>query len=418
LTPQSLDLSAIVSHGLCAGCGLCESIAGRERVEMAITSASYMRPRQRATLDDPTLQKIRAVCPGIVVTGPDPAQLEGQGVMHDLWGPIRSLHRGWSTDEEIRFRSAAGGAMTALGCYLLESGKADAILHVRASSAHPMETDALVSRTVAEVRAGAQSRYGPAAPLRHVMRLLEEGIRFAVFAKPCDIAAIRNLARIDRRVEAQIPYLVTIFCGGVPTLQTAMKIAGYHGLGADEVSLFRWRGHGWPGPTRVETHDGRLFDLGYDKVWYSHDVPWTYDIQFRCKICPDAIGELADIACPDSWVMVDGKPIHDEAPGANLFVARTRRGHELVLEAAAAGAIHLEPFSIEELDAQHADHVDRKIENPARVRALGLEGEPQPRFARFREERMVEMAGPERDATAEAGARRRIREGKNREPIA
>src|SRR5215472_6200510 len=126
---------------------------------MAITSASYMRPRQRAALDDATLEKIRAVCPGIVVTGPDPAQLEGEGIMHDLWGPIRSLHRGWSTDEEVRFRSAAGGAMTALGCYLLESGKADAILHVRASSEHPMETDALVSRTVAEVCAGAQSRY-------------------------------------------------------------------------------------------------------------------------------------------------------------------------------------------------------------------------------------------------------------------
>ena len=412
------DLQTIVAQGLCAGCGLCESIAGRKRVEMAITSASYMRPRVREALDEATLEKIRVVCPGITLIGPEPAQVADKGVMHDIWGPIRSIHRGWSTNEEIRFRSAAGGAMTALGCYLLESGKVEAIVHVRASVHHPMETDAIVSRTAAEVRSGAQSRYGPAAPLRHIEQLLDEGIRFAVLAKPCDVAAIRNLARIDPRVETQIPYLITIFCGGVPTLQTAKKVAGYHGVAADELSVFRWRGNGWPGPTHVETHDGRVFDLSYDKVWYSPDVPWTYDIQFRCKICPDAIGELADVSCPDSWIMVDGKPIHDEAPGANLFIARTRRGEELVAAAAAAGAIHLEPFSIAELDAQHADHVTRKIENPARVRALGLEGQLQPRFDRFRSERMIEIAGPEQDAAAEAGARRRIREGTHREPLA
>lgn len=415
---EVLDLRAIVSQGLCAGCGLCESIAGRDRVQMAITSAGRMRPRQRSALDDSTLEKIRSVCPGITVTGPDNAQVADKGLMHDIWGPIRSIHRGWSTDGEIRFRSAAGGAMTALGCYLLDSGKVEAIVHVRASAERPMETDALVSRTAAEVRSGAQSRYGPAAPLRHVGQLLEEGIRFAVFAKPCDVAAIRNLAKIDSRVDKQIPYLVTIFCGGVPTLQTAEKIAAYHGVPAKEVSLFRWRGNGWPGPTHVETHDGRIFDLSYDKVWYSAEVPWTYDIQFRCKICPDAIGELADVSCPDSWVMVDGKPVHDEAPGANLFIARTERGEELVAEAAATGAIHLEPFSIDELDAQHADHVARKIENPARVRALGLEGQLQPRFERFRSERMIKIAGAEQDAAAEAGARRRIREGAHREPLA
>ncbi len=418
LAAQFPDLQTIVSHGLCAGCGLCESIAGRDQVQMSITSASQMRPRVRRPLDDAAMEKVRAVCPGINLQGPDTEQVADKGVMHDIWGPIRSLHRGWSTNEEIRFRSAAGGAMTALGCYLLESGKVDAIVHVRASVDHPMETDAIVSRTPVEVRSGSQSRYGPAAPLRHVEQLLDKGIRFAVLAKPCDVAAIRNLAKVDARVEVQIPYLITIFCGGVPTLQTAKKVAGYHGVSADEVSVFRWRGNGWPGPTHVETHDGRIFDLSYDKVWYSNDVPWTYDIQFRCKICPDAVGELADVSCPDSWVMVDGKPIHDEAPGANLFIARTRRGEELVAAAAEAGAIHLEPFMIEQLDAQHADHVTRKIEHPARVRALGLEGQPQPNFEGFRAARLIEIAGKERDASAEAGARRRIREAAHREPLA
>lgn len=414
---DTIGLEDIVAHGLCAGCGLCESIAGVDRVEMIVTSAGRMRPRVKAALDEAVMARIRAVCPGLALPEPDATQVADKGVMHDIWGPIRAMHRGWSTDEALRFRSAAGGAMTALGCFILETGKADAILHVRASREHPMLTDALVSRTAEEVRSGAQSRYGPAAPLRHVMALLDDGLRFAVLAKPCDVGAIRRLALIDPRVEAQIPYLITIFCGGVNDLDAPRQMAAWHGVAEDEINVFRWRGNGWPGPTRIETKDGRHFDLSYDEAWYSKNVPWGENVQFRCKICPDAIGELSDIACPDSWEMRDGKPIHEEAPGANLFVARTERGEALVAEAAAAGAIHLDPFTIAELDLQHADHVRRKIENPARVRALGAMGEPMPRFEGFRPGRMVEIAGPERDREAEAGTRRRLAEGRNREPL-
>ena len=415
---DTISLEDIVAHGLCTGCGLCESIAGVDVVEMAITAIGRMRPRVKAALDEAVMARIRAACPGIALQGPDPAQVADAGVMHDIWGPIRTMHRGWSTDEGLRFRSAAGGSMTALGCFMLETGKADAIVHVRASAEHPMLTDALVSRTTDEVRSGAQSRYGPAAPLRHVMALLDEGTRFAVFAKPCDVGAIRRLALVDPRVEKQVPCLVTIFCGGVTDLDTPRNMAAWHGVAEEEITVFRRRGNGWPGPTHIETRDGRTFDLSYDEAWYTEDKPWRENKQFRCKICPDAIGELGDIACPDSWEMREGKPIHEEAPGANLFVARTERGAALVAEAAAAGAIHLDPFTIEELDRQHFDHVGRKVENPARGRALGALDEPMPRFEGYRDERMVEMAGPERDREAEAGTRRRIGEGGNREPLA
>jgi coenzyme F420 hydrogenase subunit beta len=411
------DLETIISYGLCAGCGLCESLAGVARIEMGLSSAGHMRPRIKAPLEGAVMARILAVCPGVTVTGPDADIAGSDAVFHDIWGPIRSLHRGWSADEELRFHSAAGGAMTALGCYLLETGKVDAVAHVRAASQRPMETDTIVSRTAADVRSGAQSRYGPAAPLRHVTQLLDEGLVFAVLAKPCDVAAIRNLERIDPRVALQIPYLISIFCGGVPTIHTPDKIAAYHGLAPEEVSVFRWRGNGWPGPTHIETKDGRVFDLTYDKVWYSDDVPWTYDMQFRCKICPDAIGELADVACPDAWVMRDGKPIHEEAPGANLFIARTKRGEDMVAEAAAAGALHLEPFTLAELDAMHDDHVPRKLENPARLRALARQGAPTPCFANFREAAMIARAGTARDYAAEDGTRRRIRAGKHREPL-
>jgi coenzyme F420 hydrogenase subunit beta len=115
--------------------------------------------------------------------------------------------------------------------------------------------------------------------------------------------------------------------------------------------------------------------------------------------------------------MRDGKPIHEEAPGANLLIARTERGEALVAEAAAAGALELEAFTLDELAAMHADHLPRKLEHQARVRALARAGEPTPRFTNFREAALRALAGAEREQAAEAGTRRRIRDGRNREPL-
>ena len=221
--PQIDSIETIVSQGLCIGCGLCESLAGSQTLEMGITSYGQIRPLVKQPLEVEVMDRIRKICPGVSVTGPDKDQVRDKGVMDTVWGPIRTLHRGWMTDESRRYYAAAGGALTGFGIHLLESGKVDAILHVRASASDPMLTDAQISTTPEEVVSGAQSRYGPAAPLVHVHRLLDEGSRFAVIGKPCDMAAIRNLARIDERVETQIPYCLTIFCGGLPTSHTARK---------------------------------------------------------------------------------------------------------------------------------------------------------------------------------------------------
>jgi coenzyme F420 hydrogenase subunit beta len=414
---EALDIDDIVAHGLCAGCGLCASLAGPERLRMAVTSAGRMRPQGDAPLDAETLERIRQVCPGLRVSGADPGELGAEGAFHPVWGPVRSIQRGWAADPDVRFRSAAGGSLTALGVFLLEAGAVEAILHVRASERAPLLTDAQVSSTPEQVKSAARSRYGPAAPLVHVQRLLDEGRRFAVVGKPCDVAAIRNLARLDPRVEAQIPYCLTIFCGGVPTHQTARRIAAHWGVREEEVAEFRWRGYGWPGPTHIETRDGRVFDLTYEQAWFEADAPWDYDVQFRCKICPDAIGELGDVTCPDGWVMRDGAPLHDEAPGQNLLIARTRRGERLLLDAVAAGALELHPFGLGELDAMHADHLPRKLSHPARVAALRLLGEPAPRFEGFRSWRMLLRAGLYRSLHAFAGCLRRVRAGAHREPL-
>ena len=412
---QAKNLETVVEYGLCLGCGLCESMAGRDRVTMTMSSYSQLRPKVHEPRDQSTLDRVLAACPGINLRGPDAAVAGPKGHMHTIWGPYASLARGYSSDPAIRFKAAAGGVMTALGVYLVETGKVDCVVHVQASAGQPMHTDGKISSERNEVNAGAQSRYGPAAPLTEVMRLLDEGKRFAVAAKPCDIAAMRNLARLDPRVDRQVPYMLTIFCGGVPSHETAEKIAGYFGQEEKDLDVFRFRGEGWPGATHVHTKDGETFELTYDQVW-DGDYPWSYDVQFRCKICPDAIGEQADVALPDCWIMVDGQPIHEEDDGWNVLVARTARGAALIDDAVEAGYVSREPYRAAELDTQHKEHAWRKQAALARGLGLAAKGQPRPSYKNYRLLRSAIDGGLAWSWRNFTGMLRRVRQGRNREP--
>jgi coenzyme F420 hydrogenase subunit beta len=409
------SLQEVVASGLCTGCGLCASVAGAGEIRMGISDSGFARPRFAPAGHAGASPQILTACPGATLSGPerrDPIP------HHPVWGPVAALHRTWAADPAVRRLAAAGGTLTALAQYLLDKDEVDAVLHVRANQNDPMLDDAVVSRSSEDVLSAAKSRYGPAAPLVRVAQLLDEGLRFAVVAKPCDISAMRNLATVDDRVGARVPYLLTLFCGGVSSVQTAEKIAAHHGVARADVTRFQWRGDGWPGPTRVVNTAGVVFDMSYDEAW-SPKHPWTqpHDLQWRCKVCPDAIGETADISAPDGWLMREGRPVHEEADGVNVTVVRTAAGERLLRGAVEAGYVVTAPMSFGELDQMHYDHLPRKLSHPARRFGMALMREPTTRVSGYRSGTAVRRAGLRRTAQALLGTIRRVRDGRNRENV-
>ena len=406
------DLNDIVESGLCAGCGICESLAGRDIVEMDITSDQRLRPRIKNTLKDNVFQEILKICPGVTITGPNKSQAGPAGTTTNKFGPITSLYRGWANNKNVRFHGASGGVLTALAAHLLDSGNVETILHVEASVEEPLMTNALVSTSDQQIYNGAQSRYGPGAPLTQVHRLLNEGVIFAVVGKPCDIAAIKNLAKLDQRVQKQIPYTLSFFCGGLPSLQMPSDMARHFGVKVTELSRFRFRGEGWPGLTYMETKNGKSYNLTYQQCYLTENTPWTYDSQFRCKICPDAIGELADIVCADDDAVLENeKPSDREVPGLNIIVSRTPKGDALLRNAESSGAISLVSFSKAKLLIMHAAHVPRKIYWPARTLGLSLAGKPSIKVRNFRRAKAIFESGPIYFVKNVIGTFRRARKG-------
>jgi coenzyme F420 hydrogenase subunit beta len=368
-----LTLGEIVENGLCIGCGLCRSIAGSGRVDMVMTPEGRERPVALRALDKPTLAKINAVCPGTRIAGPPPTQTDEAALADTVWGPVERLVLGSAADPTVRFIGSGGGTLTALGQFLLASGRAKFVLHVAASRSMPMRTERRLSFDAASVLEGAGSRYGPAATLVDFNDILDRGEPFALIAKPCDITAVRNLARLDPRVDEHMRYALAFVCGGASDLTKSEQVLQRFGLSEDELAVFRYRGHGNPGLNRIETKDGRVFEIGYRQLWEDEDK-WM--IQPRCKICPDAIGQVADIAVSDSWL--NGGPAVEDEP-LNGIIVRSKRGLELFDAAVEAGALRIKRQSgIAEISELQSHQVRKRRAVWARLTGMAIAGKPVP----------------------------------------
>jgi coenzyme F420 hydrogenase subunit beta len=412
-SPALLTLDEIVQAGLCIGCGLCESLAGPGRVRIVMTPEGRERPAAHAPLDDAALTLINAVCPGLKVEGPDPAASAEDTRWDAVWGPAMRIAKGHAADPAIRFQASAGGGLSALAIYLLESGRVDFILHVAASTEQPMRTKRHLSFDRAQVMAAAGSRYGPAAPLVDFTELLDCGRPFAFIGKPCDVAALRNLARHDPRVDRLVPYALAFVCGGASEFAKTRDLVRSFGLEEEEVALLRYRGMGNPGLTRVVSRDGRNFTITYSELWRDENK-WM--LQFRCKICADAIGELADIAVSDVWP--NGSP-SGEDEGFNGFIARTPKGRTLLDDAERAGAVVLlEELGFRDLDNVQPHQVSKKRALAARLAAMRDAGAVVPSYTGLRLEAAAATTGAEARRASYAGMRDRLKRGDNREPPA
>jgi coenzyme F420 hydrogenase subunit beta len=231
---------------------------------------------------------------------------------------------------------------------------------------------------VEDVLAAAGSRYAASSPLEVIDAVLGGTERIAFVGKPCDCSALRQLGRFDKRVAERIPLILSFFCAGIPSENGARNILKDMGISEAELANFRYRGFGWPGLATAVAHDGRTETMTYEKSWGGH---LSKEVQFRCKICPDAIGGVADVACADAWYGGEtGYPSFEEQGGRSLIVTRTEAGARLVADAVAAGAMEVAPLDIDEIDLMQPSQARRKRLVKARVRALTATLQPKTRM--------------------------------------
>ena len=329
------SLNDIVKNGLCIGCGICQSIAGKNTLKMKMSDKGNLEPMELNPIDQNTLEQIKKVCPGVIAEGPSDNK-ENEGSSKDIiWGNYYEMYYSWSTDPKIRFQSSTGGLLNGLSLFLLEKNKVDFIMHTAGDKDNPMRNVVKYSYNKEDLtNCESRSRYGPSSPLSEFHLALDKKQNFAFVGKPCDAGAIRLLAKTDERVDQYCKYIFTLVCGGFQELTKSQEFIDSFNVKEEELEAFRYRGFGNPGRMYIKTKDQREFDKDYNSFWGDES---NWKVPFRCKICPDAIGESSDIAALDTWR--GGSP-KGEDEGINAAMIRTKKGMEVFKEAVESGYLY------------------------------------------------------------------------------
>ena len=355
------QIEDVVRNGNCSGCGACLLLDPGLRLQLG--EDGFATPVQASPSEEVpgAASSFDRSCPGRTVRAAHPLEAE----RHPTMGPVVAAWRAWAADDEVRRAGSSGGTLTALATWLRESGRVARVIGTEAGSPDARRTVPVAITTREQALASAGSRYAP------VTGSMPE-LGGATIGLPCRVSAMRAMGSDE--------ILLSFFCAGTPSQRATDTLAAELGVDGPATGL-TYRGDGWPGRFRVEDASGSGGSMSYDESWGSR---LGRQVHPRCKLCPDGVGESADVTAADLWDADDrGYPVFADQAGVSALIARTPRGYQLVLDAVAAGVLVVHPLRIERLAAVQPLQEERRRTLAGRLLGARLAGRKVPRYRGF-----------------------------------
>jgi coenzyme F420 hydrogenase subunit beta len=364
-----------VDWGLCIGCGACYYACDRGGVQLVNIENVGIRPQFNGN-GCAACTKCLSICPGYYVDGDMETRRPKQTEADHEFGPALEIWEGWAADPEIRHKASSGGLLTALALYCLEREGMEFVLHTGMDAQKPWTNRTVESRTRAELLACTGSRYAPASPCDG-LAAIEKSSRPAVFiGKPCDATAVAHLRRQKPALDHNLGLVLTFFCAGTPSTRGTLDLVKSLDVRIEDIQGVRYRGEGWPGRFRV------LGGNRSEEKSYSYEESWgrlTGYRPFRCHLCPDGLGRVADLSCGDAWE----HPHEGADPGRSIVLVRTTRGREILHRAIAAKYVELKLVGATAVSAAQKNLLSRRRETFGRLLAMRVFLAPIPRLEGF-----------------------------------
>jgi len=327
----------VVGWGLCVGCGACYYFCGDDSIALENIETIGIRPIFKKE-QDVNYSECLNFCPGYSIGATRYLQHNEHVISHPLIGPALEIWQGYASDKDIRYNASSGGAVSALAVYCLEKENMEFVLHVGMDKDTPWYSKTVQSKSRADLLARAGSRYAPSSPCES-MALIEASARPCVFiGKPCDTAAVSALRKYRPKLDKNLGLVLSFFCAGPPCTEGTLSLLKELNIQKQTANEIRYRGMGWPGHFQVSFNNGTEHKkLTYEESWGKLT---NHHRSFRCNLCPDGLGELADISCGDAWHLYDKQK---DDFGRSLVLARSERGSKILHRAMESGYLQLEP---------------------------------------------------------------------------
>ena len=260
-------------------------------------------------------------------------------------GDHRETWFSYAADENIRDGAASGGSVTALFCYLLESGKVDGVLATRTivQDGKP-RPEFFIATTREQLLEARGSKYSAVYFVRHALPLLEsfDG-NLAVVLLPCDAKSLRSVRNKNAQLDQKIKLVITLVCGHNSEPELVDLVVGNIRKDRGELKEYTYREGHWRGNLKAEFANGESVEKPFST--YSDYQNLYFFAQRKCHHCSDHFGNFSDITAGDIW----SPRMKKEKIKHTALIIRNETGQTIFDDAMAAGYLIGTPEPVEEV---------------------------------------------------------------------
>lgn len=336
----------MVQANLCIGCGVCVAVCNQAG-PMQLSPQGQLVP-SLTDLPNQSAASFSQLCPFSpeassedILSGslfPEAQQ------SHPEIGRFLETYVGHVLEGDFRARGSSGGMVNWILEELLRTGQIDGVAHVQACSDPHSDGRFFryqISRTPAEIRQGAQSRYYPVELSEVLAEIQRHPGRYAVVGIPCFIKAVQLLRQQDPILRERIVFTVGLFCGHMKSARFVESVANQVGIALDQIQRidFRRKAPGRPANAyyfHLTLYDGRTIEQPWRKL---SDGDWGagFFMNSACNYCDDVVAETADVSCGDAWV----EPYSSDPGGTNVVITRSAALAAIVRQGITEGRLYL-----------------------------------------------------------------------------
>lgn len=311
LGPQAL-LNAVIRADLCTGCGACVNLC-----------PYFVSFRGRTVIyDDCDREEGRCFmfCPRTEVDLDDISKkITGDAYSGSPLGSYREIYKSKSA---VEGSYQAGGTVTALVQFLMDSGEIDTAVLTGSEGIMPV---AQVVTNAKDISESAGSKYSAAPTLQALNRAAKDGFKkIGVVATPCQAMATAKMKAangVERNPGDHIAFVIGLFC------TWALDYERLFGYLSERLDISSITGFDIP-PPPAEVFE--VFTTGGKKSFPLSDIRAM--VKNSCDECLDMTAEFADV----SVGVLEGDP------SFNTLIVRTEKGEKAVKRAKEKGVLILE----------------------------------------------------------------------------
>jgi len=278
-----------IDYSLCTNCSLCYRVCAGVNLSKGITA-------KLNAMDDPFV------------------------------GNVLQALVGRANDSFIFNNAQSGGLVTIVLAYLMETGKIDGAVVVRADEDNIPYVKPFIAKTKQDLIQAQKSKYVPV----NLMSIFSEIEAFegdiALVGLPCHVHALMNLTERKKSIAPKIKYLLGLICGGVMTYKATELLFEKSRVPRNEIKNIIFR-------DKLNNNylDAKVSVVSIDAR--KHTIPREVRFELkkyftppRCKFCFDKLNIFSDITFGDPW----GIEGIDNARGDSLILVRNDKGSELI----------------------------------------------------------------------------------------